>query len=196
MGRTIQVWNTHKTTADFEKGTPWLLRFFDQIRFYPVSAEELLQMREDFPQGKFKLRIEDETFSLRKYNAFLRENAASISKFKTMQQEAFEAERERWRVSGQLTYQSETDNDTAPPPEASAVPEGCEAVSAGISGNIWKVPAVAGKRVKAGEVLVIIEAMKMEITVLSPSDGVVESVVCTEGKPVTAGQQLLVLRKD
>ena len=97
-------------------------------------------------------------------------------------------------MSGQLTYQSETDNDTAPPPEESSVPEGCEAVSAGISGNIWKVPAVEGKRVKAGEVLVIIEAMKMEITVLAPSDGVVEKVICKEGKPVTAGQQLVVLR--
>ncbi|MGA7415328.1 MAG: urea carboxylase, partial [Bryobacteraceae bacterium] len=37
VGRTLQVWNTFKSTQDFEPGTPWLLRFFDQIRFYPVS---------------------------------------------------------------------------------------------------------------------------------------------------------------
>ena len=41
--------------ADFTAGKPWLLRFFDQIRFYPVEAEELLQMREDFSHGRFQL---------------------------------------------------------------------------------------------------------------------------------------------
>src|SRR4029079_3373294 len=38
VGRTVQMWNTHRATAAFEPGTPWLLRFFDQIRFFPVSA--------------------------------------------------------------------------------------------------------------------------------------------------------------
>ena len=53
------MWNRYQQTRDFRDGTPWLLRFFDQIRFYPVSAEELLKMREDFPHGRFLLRIED-----------------------------------------------------------------------------------------------------------------------------------------
>ena len=38
VGRTVQVWNRCQQTGDFEPGKPWLLRFFDQIRFYPVSA--------------------------------------------------------------------------------------------------------------------------------------------------------------
>src|ERR1700709_2046517 len=54
VGRTIQMWNRWRTTADFSE--PWLLRFFDQIRFYPVSAEELLRLPEDFPQGKLQGR--------------------------------------------------------------------------------------------------------------------------------------------
>ena len=33
VGRTVQVWNTHRSTREFEPGKPWLLRFFDQIRF-------------------------------------------------------------------------------------------------------------------------------------------------------------------
>ena len=52
FGRTTQVWNTFKSTQDFEPGTPWLLRPFDQIRFYPVSAAELLEMRDGFPHGE------------------------------------------------------------------------------------------------------------------------------------------------
>ena len=38
FGRTCQVWNTYKQTSAFTDGKPWLLRFFDQVRFYPVSA--------------------------------------------------------------------------------------------------------------------------------------------------------------
>jgi urea carboxylase len=45
VGRTVQMWNRHRQSADFRDGKQWLLRFFDQIRFYPVSAEELLRAR-------------------------------------------------------------------------------------------------------------------------------------------------------
>lgn len=48
VGRTIQMWNRLRSTESFQSGKPWLLRFFDQIQFYEVSAEELLQLREDF----------------------------------------------------------------------------------------------------------------------------------------------------
>ena len=45
VGRTLQMWNRYRTTEHFEPGKPWLLRFFDQIRFYEVSAGELQQIR-------------------------------------------------------------------------------------------------------------------------------------------------------
>jgi urea carboxylase len=51
FGRTIQVWNTHRETDAFEAGKPWLLRFFDQIRFFKVSAEELADWRRISPAG-------------------------------------------------------------------------------------------------------------------------------------------------
>ena len=69
VGRTLQMWNRWRQTADFTDGKPWLLRFFDQIRFFPVSEEELLKIREDFPLGRYQLKIEETTFSLRDYNA-------------------------------------------------------------------------------------------------------------------------------
>ena len=68
-GRTIPVWNRWRKTADFEK--PWLLRFFDQLRFYPVSAEELLRLREEVPRGRHKLEIEEKVFRFSDYEAFL-----------------------------------------------------------------------------------------------------------------------------
>src|SRR5213080_1585913 len=108
VGRTCQMWNTYRQTADFVDGKPWLLRFFDQLRFYPVSASELLGFREEFLQGRVKLNITHETFSLRKYNSFLRENRESITAFKTKQQAAFDAERHRWEAAGLSHFTSET----------------------------------------------------------------------------------------
>ncbi|HEY8946310.1 MAG TPA: carboxyltransferase domain-containing protein, partial [Polyangiaceae bacterium] len=102
VGRTLQVYNRFRTTKEFTSETPWLLRFFDQIRFYPVSAEELLDMREAFPRGKLELRVEHAEFRLSEYEAFLARNASSIGAFKGRQQAAFEAERQRWIESGQL----------------------------------------------------------------------------------------------
>ena len=57
VGRTLQMWNRYRDLEAFH-GKPWLLRFFDQIRFYPVSAEELLKIRRDFPLGRYPLKIE------------------------------------------------------------------------------------------------------------------------------------------
>src|SRR5258706_6738219 len=45
VGRTAQVWNRWHTPRGFEPGRPWLLRFFDQLRFYPVSGDALLKFR-------------------------------------------------------------------------------------------------------------------------------------------------------
>src|SRR4051794_34326743 len=51
VGRTCQMWNRWRQTDDFTEGRPWLLRFFDQIRFFPMGEAELLDFREDFLRG-------------------------------------------------------------------------------------------------------------------------------------------------
>ena len=96
VGRTLQVWNSHNVTREFEQGKPWLLRFFDQIRFFEVSEQELLEIRGAFPAGRYKLDIEYEDFKLSRYNAFLKKNRREIDLFKSKQQAAFELERQRW----------------------------------------------------------------------------------------------------
>jgi urea carboxylase len=191
IGRTCQMWNRFKQTADFTDGKPWLLRFFDQIRFYPVSNAELAQFREDFPQGRVKLRIEETTFKLRDYQRFLAENETAITAFKTRQQAAFEAERQRWIDSGQLNF-SASDEAAATAGE-SAIPEGCVALPAHIPGNVWKILASAGSTVAEGDPLVILESMKMEVTVSATRAGVIREIRCAEGRPVNAGETLIVL---
>src|SRR3569623_2060239 len=79
VGRTLQVWNAWRQTAEFTDGKPWLLRFIAQVRFFPVSEDELLKIREDFPLGRYQLKIEEATFSLREYNQILADNNESIA---------------------------------------------------------------------------------------------------------------------
>lgn len=193
IGRTCQMWNRYRQTADFRDGKPWLLRFFDQIRFYPVSHAELMKFREDLPQGRAKLRIEETTFRLRDYEAFLTEHAGSIAMAKARQQAAFEAERRRWEESGQLNFSAEA--EAAADTGAEAIPAGCTAVPAHIPGNIWKIAVSPGDRVKDGDPLVILESMKMEVTVVASRAGRVREVRCAEGRPVGAGETLVVLEQ-
>ena len=83
-------------SASFEPGTPWLLRYFDRIGFYPVSAAELAELRADYmAAGRGQVDITDGSFSMRDYTAFLTEHATQITEFRTRQGAAFAAERRK-----------------------------------------------------------------------------------------------------
>ena len=192
VGRTVQMWNRYRETPAFHEGKPWLLRFFDQIRFYPVSEEALLDMRQEFLHGRFTIKIENQKFSLREYNAFLATNESDIACFKTRQQSAFEAERERWKAAGQADFMGESAVDTVIPDEFILAP-GARVIASPVAGSVWKVLVKPGERISAGTSLVIIESMKMEINVTASEDGIVERFLCSEGAPVASGQNLVVI---
>jgi urea carboxylase len=196
VGRTVQMWNRYRQTADFKEGKPWLLRFFDQIRFYPVSESELLKLRQDFITGHFKLKVEEATFSLKRYNTFLQENAASISAFKSRQQAAFEAERERWKATGQAEYVNETTLEEADTQSELDLPAGAQAVSTHVTGTVWKLLAREGDHVKAGSPVLVVESMKMEFSVDAPISGRIRQLFSKEGAHVSAGQMLLVIQGE
>lgn len=193
VGRTVQMWNRHRQTSDFRDGKPWLLRFFDQIRFFPVSESELLRLRVDFPLGRYRLDVEESTFRLGDYNRFLRDNAAEITRFKTAQQAAFDAERERWRAAGQAEFATDDPVADAGPDTELDLPPNGRAVATHVAGNVWKIPVKPGDRVREGDPLVIVESMKMEINVAAPCGGRVLQLFCREGGQVAAGQDLVVI---
>ncbi|MGN2438218.1 5-oxoprolinase/urea amidolyase family protein [Pseudomonas syringae] len=193
VGRTLQMWNRYREVAAFE-GKPWLLRFFDQIRFYPVSADELLRIRRDFPLGRFALNIEHSTLNLADYQTFLTREADGIAAFRAQQQGAFNAERERWIANGQADFQS--DEGVAPYIEELPLQAGQQGIDSHIAGNLWQVQVQPGERVEAGDVLVILESMKMEIPLLAPVAGVVQEVRVQPGSAVRAGQRVVVLTAD
>ena len=103
VGRTTQVWNhRHATAGLFDPETPWLLRYFDRISFYPVQAEELLELRADMAAGRGRVEITDGEFSLPAYRRFLADNADPIAGFRDQQVAAFTAERNAWHDAGEI----------------------------------------------------------------------------------------------
>ena len=191
VGRTVQVWNTYRVTQDFQAGKPWLFRFFDQIRFYPVSAGQLLRHREDFPTGKFRLRIEEQAFRLKDYQAFLGQNSNSIEAFRGRQQAAFAEERKRWAAAGENIAASESGTDG--PTGGMNLPPGGRFICAHLPGSVWKVAVKEGETVKTGDKLLILESMKMETAISAPVGGRVERLLVAPGKTVEAGDALMVL---
>ncbi|MBB3062562.1 urea carboxylase [Microbulbifer rhizosphaerae] len=192
VGRTLQMWNRYRQTEVFEQ--PWLLRFFDQIRFYPVSAGELEQIRRDFPLGNYPLRIEQTQFNLAEYKAFLQSEAPGIADFQRRREDAFAAELADWEARGLLTYR-EHDEGAAVVDELS-LPSGVEGVDSPVSGSIWRVLVEPGQAVAAGEPLMILESMKMEIEVQASRAGRVEKLLKEQGQAVTAGQGLVWLSSE
>lgn len=194
VGRTIQMWNRYRNTDSFVGERRWLLRFFDQLRFFPVTAEELLDLRERFPEGRYPLRMEETTFRYSEYRAFLESIADEAAAIKARQQTAFDAERERWRAAG-LDWVAEDQGEEIET-VTDHVPDGCCAIRAPMPGNVWRLFAEQGQRVEAGETVAILEAMKMEVPVASPASGVIAAVLVVAGKPVQPGQVLCVVEAD
>jgi urea carboxylase len=190
VGRTIQVWNRFRSTPEFEPGKPWLLRFFDQIRFYPVSATELLEERENFLEGRFRIKIEHEVFRLRDYQAFLKEIEIEANAFKARQQAAFDAERERWAATEFVSL-----GDAAGPVAQDEVqlPEGGSFIDSPIAGNLWKILVKVGETVAADQPVAIIESMKMEMQICAPNAGKVHALLGKEHSPVDPGQHLFII---
>jgi urea carboxylase len=192
VGRTTQVWSPWQQRGAFQSGSPWLLRFFDRIKWYPVDADELLDLRADIVSGRFVPRVEEGVFSLSEYETFLTEHSDSIAEFRSRQQGAFAAERTAWEAAGEFT-RAET---AAAPPAPTAtvhIPEGGHLIEAEFAASVWQLNVRPGDRVTTGQPLLALEAMKMESRVHAPMDGVIDQILTRPGAQVEAGTALLIL---
>jgi urea carboxylase len=70
------------------------------------------------------------------------------------------------------------------------------AVASPVPGAVWKINVANGARVKEGDVLIVVESMKMEMAVHAPISGTLSEFRCAEGRPVSLGQTLAVIVED
>lgn len=187
VGRTVPVWDRWQRWGD---GPPWLLRCFDQIRWYPVEADDLLDLRADVTAGRFAFDITPTTFSVPAHLAMLHQEAEAISTFTAHRNAAFEEERLRWAAAG-IDVATTVEPPAAPWVDA-PVPEGADVVRAPLGGMVRSV-AAPDSMLGHGEVAAVLEAMKMETAVVTTSAGVVREARVAPGDIVAAGAILAVL---
>ena len=189
VGRTTQVWSRFRRTGPFTD-VPWLLRFFDRISWYPVEADELLELRAEMAAGRLEVEIEDGEFALAEHLAFVEANGPSIAAFRDRQADAFAGERAAWAAAGEF--------DPRPEPASAApvtvtVPDGAVLVSAPCTASVWRIDVAPGAAVSDGERLLTLEAMKMETALEAPVTGTVHEVLVAVGDQVQSGAPLVIL---
>jgi urea carboxylase len=186
VGRTIQVWSSRRSPQ------PWLLRFFDRIKWHPVGAEELLDLRADMAAGRLDLRIEEGEFALADHHRFLASNADSIDAFRARQATAFAAERDAWAAAGEFT-RTDAPAPAPAPAHTLTIPPGGYAIESELAASVWQLSVQPGDTVTAGQRLLTLEAMKMESPVTAPSPGRVTQILVAPGTQVLPGTPLLTL---
>ena len=151
----------------------------------------MLEARAAFPFGAYPLRIEETKFSYANYAAELARNQASIAAFKAKQQDAFEAERQRWKEA-----KIDVTSGDAIAPAASNIediPDGYVGVFSEVPGCLWKLLVNEGDSVAKDDPIAIVESMKMEITITAPDTGHVSAVRVKPGQTLNSGDVLALI---
>ncbi|PSC69627.1 urea carboxylase [Micractinium conductrix] len=198
VGRTLPIWNPFTRTGPFTPGKPWLLRNFDQVKYYEVSEDELEVLRNDFKNGRLQIKIEDATFDVHQYNEFMKSVAGEYEELRQRQRKAMA---EQNSIDAEMLAKMDAAKLETAPSAAVRIEMGEDdetpfagldgtVVSAAVTGTVWEVKVEVGAEVKQGDTLVVLEAMKMEYAVLAPCDGTVTHVRAVQGDMVHQGTAL------
>jgi biotin carboxyl carrier protein len=103
----------------------------------------------------------------------------------------YEVEVEKLEIGAEAPVKEEKTQANNTPKVAEATPTGSEDVTAPIPGGIWEIKVKVGDIVKAGQVLVVIEAMKLENEIVSPKDGKITAINVAKGDTVALGDKLV-----
>jgi len=142
--------------------------------------------------------VEETEFRPAEYLKYLESIREETEAFQAKRSAAFQAERDHWEAIGEFDAQEEAEDAAVEVTSEEAAPlqEGEEAVSADMTANVWKTLVEPGAEVEEGDVLFILEAMKMEMSILAPCSGKVSEVLCESGKMVAPGQRLAVIQEQ
>ncbi|KAH3674428.1 hypothetical protein WICMUC_003265 [Wickerhamomyces mucosus] len=189
VGRTIPIWDKLKLGAHSTEH-PWLLTPFDQVEFYPVSEEELNKFTEDCKAGQFKVEFENGIFDHEEYLRWIEKNKESIEAFEKNQKGEKAAEfAQLIQVANEELEASGSQQDNS----AEEYPEDAELVYSEYNGRFWKPLVQVGDVVEEGQGLIVVEAMKTEMTVNAPRKGKVLKIVHKNGDMVESGDLVVVI---
>ncbi|KAK5937113.1 hypothetical protein PMZ80_010654 [Knufia obscura] len=179
---------------------PWLFDDFDQITFYEVSEEEYAGLIQTFRSGRYKYEYEETEFDMKEHNKLLRETADEVKEIRQKQREAqaemdkvekemldrWNKQKEEGKVSVDTVEELLNDPDIMP-------------IEAPVNANVWKIQVEEGNELKEDQIVVILEAMKLEINVNAEANmagAKVEKLLVKPNDVVEAGKPLMLLRKQ
>lgn len=188
VGRTIPIWD--KLSLEKHTTHPWLLTPFDQVEFYEVNETQLNKDTADWDNGKFDIQIEDTIFDHGKYLEWIESEKDSIDAFRESQTSEMKDKFIKMIEESDIEVKKSGEKVTAPPED---FPENAQLIYSEFAGRFWKNIVSAGDVVKAGEALIIIEAMKTEMTVAATTSGKVLRVLHKNGDIVNSGDLVAVI---
>ncbi|KAI9745921.1 MAG: hypothetical protein M1818_000602 [Claussenomyces sp. TS43310] len=204
FARTLECWDTFGTKPGFAPHRPWLFEPFDLIRYYEVSVAEYDTLLRDFHSGRYQFDIRPATFHPQDFVKLFRAapDDAQIRAFHAAQNQGMA---ERLAVENALyrdwVVEREVQRDADAARLQSMLESGAESaitIDSPMNANVWKVLVQPGDVLREGEVVAILEAMKMEINVLCPPDAAgarVEAIASKPGTVVSPGARLVVAKK-
>lgn len=187
IGRTIPIWDKLCLNEASADGNPWLLSWFDQVEYYPVTEAELECYVQQVEQGDYKVEINETVFDAGDYHKFLENNKESIeahNKNIAAHQDEFArviAASERKLDTETVKAPTETFSDTA------------ELIYAEVTGRFWKNVVEEGAIVNKNDCILILEAMKTEMLVSASVAGTVVKILHKNGDMVDAGDLVAVI---
>ena len=204
VGRTLPIWNTYGTGNKqnlFSQDKPWLFEMFDQIQFFPVSEEQLEQIRWEFRNEKMDIKIEQTDFNVKKYHDELAKHKEEIEDYQRRQQKAAtRMNMEEKRSLARLKELHEVENENGQHNHnISTANKGVE-IQGGQVGVYANMPAMVGEicvkegdEVSVGDTLLLLFSMKVEHSVCSTITGRVYRVVAKLGGVTKLGDLLAIL---
>ncbi|CAK7914125.1 urea amidolyase [[Candida] anglica] len=189
VGRTIPIWDKLSLGQHSSK-KPWLLSPFDQVEFYPATEEEVDRFSDEMSAGQFEVDIVESVFDHTQYLEWVQENSESIAEFQKNQGG------DRLEEFNRLIQVSNAELAVSDGPKLSEddkFGESAEMVYSEYSGRFWKPLVSVGDEVKESQGLVVVEAMKTEMVVVSPKAGKVVKIFHKNGDMVDAGDLVVVI---
>lgn len=190
VGRTVPIWDK-LALGSHSSDRPWLLNPFDQIEFYPVSEAEIDRFTEELEAGHFKVDIVESVFDNEEYLRWVQANSSSIEEFQ--QNQGGEKLEEFNRLIQISNAELEAGNALPSQADDEKFSEDAEMVYSEYSGRFWKPLVEVGDTVRAGQGLVVVEAMKSEMVVSAPRAGQVVRIFHKNGDMVDAGDLVVVI---
>jgi urea carboxylase len=187
VGRTLQMWNRHHVTEHFPQGKPWLLNFFDQLKFYPVSQEELLDIRRRFPLGEFPLKVEETSLNFHQFQLEQSRLIQAAEAFTQSRSEAYAQERQRWVDQGLDTYEAVESQDK----QEIELQDDWEVLESPMGGSIWKILCSENEDFASEAPLLVLESMKMEVEIPCENAGNVKKILVAKGQVIKPGDPLI-----